>query len=62
MFYSAFSNVLSFITTFFFSSPCRCTVGSVNDSQIFVSINISVETTTSTHQNQVCAPIPVSNE
>jgi hypothetical protein len=64
------SKCVSLITTlfiyyyyyYFFFVPCRCTVGSVNDSQISASITISVETTSSTHQNQDCAPILVSYE
>jgi len=45
-----------------FSPPCRRTVGSVNDSQMSASITISMETAPSTHQNQVCAPVPASYE
>jgi hypothetical protein len=42
------------------SSSCRHMVGSVCDSQISATISISVETTHSTHQNQVYAPVPAS--
>jgi len=35
-------------------------VGTVHDIQISAAITMSVETTHSSHQNQVCAPVPAS--